>query len=124
MNTESAPVQTVLALYTALRDSQLKDVLALCDPDVTCRPLLRPARSVYYRFDGMARLINDMHAAHGQYQVRIDSVTEKDGRTITVQATIIPEPARNEPPLPVTTVYTLHNGLITAIESWPGHIAT
>ena len=38
----------------------------------------------------------------------------------TVEAVIIPEPGRNQPPMLVTSVYTLQNGLITSIESQPG----
>jgi hypothetical protein len=37
-----------------------------------------------------------------------------------VEAVIIREPGRNQPPQPVTSVYTLQNGLITSIESQPG----
>jgi hypothetical protein len=122
MSTEHATpaVDVVLALYAALRDSQIGDALALVDSQVICRPLVRPGLSVYYRLDGITALIHDMHRAHGRYQFRIDSVTEEDGPTITVQAVIIPEPGRNQPALPVTSVYTLQNGLITSIESQPG----
>ncbi len=121
MNTEhaSTPVRVVLALYAALRDSQINDALALVDPLVICRPLVRPGLSVYYRHDDIAALIDAMHAAHGRYQVRIDSVTEEAGPTITVQATIIPEPGRNQPLQHVTTVYALRDDLITSIVSSP-----
>jgi hypothetical protein len=43
----SAPARAVVALYEAIRDSRIEDVLALVDPDVTCKPLVRPGLSAY-----------------------------------------------------------------------------
>jgi hypothetical protein len=43
--------------------------------------------------------------------------TEQEGPQVTVQATIRPEPGRGQPPLPVTSIYIVRDGLITSIES-------
>jgi hypothetical protein len=107
-----------VALYEAIRDSRIEDVLALVDPDVTCKPLVRPGLSAYHGQDGMADLIRDMHAVHGRYQVEIAEITEQDGPEVTVRAVIVPEPGRGDP-LPVTSVYTFRGSLITSIESGP-----
>jgi SnoaL-like domain len=114
----TAPVRTVLALYEAIRDSRIADVLALTDPDVACQPLVRPGLSVYYGHDGMAELVRDMHAAHGRYQVEIAEITENDGPQVTVQAVIVPEPGHGQP-RPVSSVYAFRGSLITSIESSP-----
>src|SRR5438046_9795070 len=95
------PVEVVLELYAAIRGGRVGDVLALVDPQVVCRPLVRPGLSVYYGHDGMAQLVSAMHAAHGDYQVEIGEVTEQggpEGATVTVQATIVHEPGRGQPP--------------------------
>jgi hypothetical protein len=112
------PVQAVLALYAAIRDRRIDDVLALTDPEVTCEPLVRPGLSMYEGHDGMTRLILAMHAAHGSYQVEILQVAEHPGPQVTVLARIVPEPGRGQP-LPVRTVYTFRDGLIASIESSP-----
>ena len=36
------PVQVVLALYAAIRDRHIEDMLAVSDPEVVCFPLVRP----------------------------------------------------------------------------------
>jgi hypothetical protein len=115
----TAPVRAVLALYDAIRDSRIADVLALVDPDVVCQPEVRPGLTVYYGHDGMAGLIRDMHAVHGRYQVEIAEITEEDGPRVSVQAVIVPEPGHGQP-LPVSSVYDFRGSLITSIESAPG----
>jgi len=115
--TESEPVQVVLEFYEALRESRINDMLGLVESDVTCRPLVRPGLSLYSGYDGIIRLDSDIHGLHGRYQVEIGEVTEQEGPQVTVQATILPESGRGQPPLAVTSIYIIRNGLITSIES-------
>lgn len=112
------PVEMVLELYAALRDRRISDLLDLVDPDVACRPLVRPGLSVYFGYDGMIRLAGDMHATHGDYDFRADSITE-DGPAVTVDARILPEPGRGQQPLAITSVYHFRDGKIISIESQP-----
>jgi hypothetical protein len=114
---ESQPVQVVLGFYEALRDSRINDMLGLVDPYVVCQPLVRPGLSLYSGYDGMIRLDSDLHALHGRYRIDIDEVTEQGDSRVTVRATIHPEPGRGQPPLPVTSIYIVRDGLITSIES-------
>jgi hypothetical protein len=114
---ESQPVQVVLAFYQALRESRINDILGLVDPYVVCQPVVRPGLSLYSGYDGMIRLDSDLHGLHGRYQIEIGEVTEQEGSQVTVQATIFPEPGREQPPLPVTSIYIVRDGLITSIES-------
>jgi hypothetical protein len=65
-----------------------------------------------------------VHNAHGDYQLDIHTITEaaiprSGGVRITVQATVLPAPEHGNP-VPVTTEFTLENGLITWIVSKPG----
>jgi limonene-1,2-epoxide hydrolase len=108
------PAQVVLEFYAAIRDRRIDDILALVDPQVVCHPLVRPGLSVYRGYDGMIRLSEDMHAAHGEYDFTADRITE-DGATVTVHARIVPGTGQDV--LPVTTEYTLQDGLILTIES-------
>ena len=110
-------VQVVLEFYEALRESRIKDMLELTDPTVVCQPLVRPGLTMYSGHDGIVRLDHDMHAVHGRYQVEFGTITEKDGEQVTVEAVIVPEAGLGQPPLPVTTVYSVRDGLITWIES-------
>lgn len=112
------PVQVVLELYAAIRDCRVADVLALVEPQVTCEPLVRPGLSRYTGHDGMARLVSDMHAVHGRYEVVIVRVAEEPGPQVTVRAWIVPELGRGQS-WPVRTVYTFRDGLIASIESFP-----
>ena len=114
---ESEPVQVVLEFYQALRESRINDMLGLVDADVTCRPLVRPGLNLYNGYDGMIRLDSDLHGLHGRYQIEINKVTEQEGPQVIVHATILPEPGRGQPPLAVTSIYIIRNGLITSIES-------
>jgi hypothetical protein len=107
-----------LELYAAIRDRRMADVCALTAPEVTCEPLVRPGRTVYEGHDGMTRLVSDLHAVHGNYQVAIIKVTEQPGPKVTVLARLVPEPGRGQP-VPVRSVYAFRDGLITAIESFP-----
>jgi ketosteroid isomerase-like protein len=115
---EDTPVRAVLELYAAIRDRRIADVLALTAPEVTCEPLVRPGLAVYEGHDGMTRLVSDLHAVHGDYQVAIVEVTEQPGPQVTVVARLVPEPGRGRP-VPVRSVYTFRDGLITSIESFP-----
>ncbi len=118
----NASADVVLELYETLRDSRTEEMLALVDPQVICLPLVWAGLGVYEGHDGMLRLDHDMHAAHGNYQITIDKITVRNGgSTVTVQAVILAEPGRRQPPLPVKSVYTLRDGLITFIESLPHH---
>jgi SnoaL-like protein len=117
--TGRTPAEVVLEFYAALRDRRIGDILAVADPEISCFPLLRPGLSEYFGHDGMIRLSEDMHAAHGQYDFTADKVVE-DGDKVTVYARILPEPGLGQEDLPITSVYTLRNGLILAIESQPG----
>jgi hypothetical protein len=114
----TAPIQAVLALYAAIRDSRIADVLPLVDPRVECLPMVRPGLSAHYGHDGMADLARDMHAVYGRYQVEIPEITEQDGPQVTVRAVIVPESGHGQP-VPVTSVYTFRSGLIATIESFP-----
>jgi SnoaL-like domain len=107
----------VLALYEAMRDSRLADVLALVDLDVVCEPLVRPGLAAYYGYDGMAGLVRDMHAVHGRYRVEIAEITEQEGPRVTVRAVIVPEPGHGQP-MSVTSVYAFRSSLIASIESF------
>ena len=107
----------VLEFYETLRESRINDMLGLVDPDVVCQPLVRPGLSLYSEYDGIIRLDSDIHALHGRYQIEINEVTEQEGSQVTVQARILPEPGRRQPPLPVTSIYIVREGLITSIES-------
>ena len=113
----SEPVRVVLEFYEALRESRINDMLGLVDADIACRPLVRPGLGLYNGYDGMIRLDSDIHGLHGRYQLEINKVTEQEGSRVTVQATILPEPGRGQPPLAVTSTYIVHDGLITSIES-------
>ena len=118
------PVQLVLALYAAIRDCHIEDMLAVLDPEVVCFPLVRPGQAVYHGHNGMIKLVDYMHDLHGDYQFEVDDITERDlpkGKVkVTAQARILPEPGRGlASEVPVTTVYTVQDGLITWIDSNP-----
>jgi len=48
---------------------------------------------------------------------RINDMLRQEGSQVTVEARILPEPGRRQPPLPVTSIYIVRDGLITSIES-------
>jgi hypothetical protein len=115
----SEPVRQVLQLIRAIRDSRLPDLLAVVHPDVTCEPLLRPGLTLYHGYKDMARFTADMHAVHGRYQIEIGTITEHPGPEVVLHSTIVPEPARNLAPLPVTITFTFRDGLIITIDGEP-----
>jgi hypothetical protein len=115
---ESTAVKAVHELYAAMRDSRIPDVLALTAADVICEPLVRPGLSQYHGHKGMAGLVRDMHAVHGDYQIAVTEITEEPGPKVTVQARIDPEAGHGQP-LAVATEYLLRDGLIYWIESLP-----
>jgi hypothetical protein len=96
------PLQVVLEIYAAIRDANTSNLLALTHPHVICRPVVRPGLSTYHGHHGMTRLVTDMHAAHGNYHIDTGTITQQPGPLITVHA---------------TTVFTVCNGRVTAIES-------
>jgi SnoaL-like domain len=117
------PVEVVLEFYAAVRDRRIEDMLALVDPQVCCYPLVRPGQSVYCGPGEMVKLVGDLHSQHGDYKVEIGKITgpgsqaaSAPGTTVTVQATIFPEPGHGQPQ-PVTTVFNVQDGRITSIES-------
>jgi hypothetical protein len=114
------PAEMVMEFCAALRDRRISDLVGLVDTDVDCRPMVRPGLSVYFGYQGMIQLAEDMHAIHGEYDFRADMITEQDGPAMTVGATILPEPGRGLQPLSITSTYTFRNGKIISIESHPG----
>ena len=52
-------VQVVTDFFAAVRDQRIKDLLALVDPEIVCRPLVRPGRSLYEGHEGMVRFVSD-----------------------------------------------------------------
>jgi hypothetical protein len=59
-----------MELDAALREGRVEDLLALVHPQICCQPLVRPGRTTYYGHEGMARLVADMRAVHGYYQIQ------------------------------------------------------
>ena len=120
----SKSVRAVLAMYAALRDNRINDMLALLDPEIVCYPLVRPGQSAYYGHAAMAKLAGYMHDQHGDYDVEIAKITEQDvpkgSVKVTVEATIVPEHGLGKDPVPVTSVYTVCDGLISWVVSKPG----
>jgi hypothetical protein len=116
--------RVTLGLYAALRDGRVKDMLALLDPKVVCMPLVRPGLSVYYGHAAMIALIGDMHKRHGDYQLKVDRITQEDGPRGTVKVTaqirLLPEPGEGRPSeVPVTNECTVRGGRVTWIQSKP-----
>jgi hypothetical protein len=120
----SKSVRVVLAIYAALRDNRVDDMRAILDPEVVCYPLVRPGQPAYYGYEAMAKLAGYLHDQHGNYTVEIATITEqnapKGNVKVTVEATIVPERGLGLAPVPVTSVYTVHDGVITWIVSKPG----
>ena len=114
----SPAIEVVLALHEAMRDSRAEDVLALVDPGVVYNTLDDSKLDLYRGHAGMIRLLQDVHATHGDYQVRIVEVIEEPGPRVTVQAWVIPEPGRGQQ-FPTRLMYTVHHGLVTSIQSIP-----
>jgi SnoaL-like domain len=117
--------RVTLGLYAALRDGRIEDMLALLDPKVVCMPLVRPGLSVYYGHAAMIALVDDMHKRHGDYQVKVDRITQEDGPRgavkVTAQTRLLPEPGAGRPfEVPVTNECTVRGGLVTWIQSKPG----
>jgi SnoaL-like domain len=112
------PVPVVLALYEAMRDGQVEDVLALVDPGVVYKPLDHWGPGVYCGHEGMIRLVQDVHATYGDYQVKIVDVAEEPGPQVTVQVWVVPEPGRGLQ-FPMRLMFTLGDGLVTSIQSLP-----
>ena len=92
--------------------------------EVVCFPLVRPGQAVYHGHNGMIKLVDYMHDLHGDYQIEMDDITERDlpkGKVkVTAQVRILPEPGPGRvPEVAVTSVYTVQDGLITWIDSNP-----
>ena len=113
-------VRAVLAFHAAVRDGRPEDAFLLVDPNVICFALVRPGLSCNHGHGGVASLVTYVHAAYGNYQTEIDEITEVPSTEVTVRARILPEPGYQQPPPPIVTRYTFHDGLITAIESERG----
>jgi SnoaL-like domain len=114
-------VRIALGFMAAVRDRRIKDMLALVDPEIICEPLVRPGRTVYQRHDGMVLFVTDMHTVFGCYQFEIDKITERDGAKVAVQARMLPESGHSPmPAMPIVILFTLRDGLITAVEGEPG----
>jgi ketosteroid isomerase-like protein len=116
---DQQPVEMVEALYAAIRDGRVEDVIALTHPNVVCQPLVRPGLSVYHGHERMGELVADMHAVHGEYTVVIDELID-EGAKVTAEARIM---SPGKLPQPVRSIYTFRDGLIATIESEPGSAA-
>lgn len=110
--------QVVFELITAIGDKRVEDVLARVHPDVVCQPVVRPGLSQYVGHDGMVQFISNLDAAFGQYRLDIEEITSDGGTRVTVRTRIIARTADGDRELPpITSIYTLEDGLVKAIES-------
>ena len=113
---DRTPRQTVGAFYTAVRAGRLEEAVALTDPDVEIRPLLRPGRSVYLGHGGVGQLVHDLNKAYEGVEMEIGQIVVGNGPTVTMHVVLRPVNSP-EPPRPAAVVHTFRNGLILAIES-------
>lgn len=111
-------VSVVLALIQAICDGRPEEVLRLVDPEVVYKPLDQSGPDMYRGHEGMRRLVQDLHAALGDYRVNIVNVTEEPRPHVTVQAWVVPGPGRGTQ-FPMRLLYTLRDGLVTLIQSIP-----
>jgi hypothetical protein len=113
------------ALLAAVVEGQVAEVVALCDPQVVCRPVTRPGRSVYHEHDGMAQLVADVHAAWGRgFRVGVEDaglgtqVGEDGSERVTVRLRLVRQTEDGEAAEPpVLSEFTVRGGLVTEIES-------
>jgi SnoaL-like domain len=122
------PVQVVLDFYDAVWNRRIEEMLALLDPEIACYPLIRPGQNTYYGHDDMVKLVDDLHHLLGNFQFKIDKITEhklpQGDIRVTVVSRTLPEPGRGQPAVQhLISEYTLHDGLITWIHSKPGSLA-
>jgi SnoaL-like protein len=110
--------QVVFELIVAIGDKRIQDVLARVHPDVVCQPVARPGLSQYVGHDGMVEFVSNLDAAFGQYRLDIEEMTSDGGTQVTVRTRVIAKAGNGARELPpITSVYTLEDGLVKAIES-------
>lgn len=114
------PPHLVREFYAAMRDDRTGALLALADPGIVCRPLVRSGLSPYVGHDGVARFARDMHAAHGSYRFEADVITEEPGPLVRMVARILPGPGHDPGPVSISGVYTFRGGLIASVDCEPG----
>ncbi len=116
-------IPVVMALLEAIRDGRVEDALALVAPEIVYQALDRSEPDLYRGYAGMIRLVEDLRATLGNYQVTIVDLTEEPGSRVTLQAWVIPEPGRGLQ-FPMRLLYTLSDGQVTSIQSIPGAFQT
>jgi hypothetical protein len=110
----------VREFYAAMRDERLGTLLALADPGIVCRPLVRRGPSSYLGHDGVVSFVRDMHAAHGNYRFEADVLAEEPGPVVRMLARIIPGPGHGPEPVSIRGTYTFRSGLIASVHCEPG----
>jgi hypothetical protein len=118
-----SPVPVIMALLEAIRDGRIEDTLALVAPEVVYQTLDQSEPDLYRGYAGMTRLVEDLQATLGDYQVTIVDLTEEPGPGVILQAWVVPERGRGLQ-FPMRLRYTLREGLVTSIESITGAFQT
>ena len=122
-DSDLSSIPVVIALHEAMRDERIEDMLALVAPEIAYQALDQSEPDLYRGHTGMIRLVADLHATLGDYQVTIVDLTEEPGPQVTLQAWVIPGPGRGLQ-FPMRLRYTLSGGQVTSIQSIPGAFQT
>jgi ketosteroid isomerase-like protein len=117
---DQTPVQIARAMYSALVDGRLDEMLAYLHPKVTWEPVTRPARSFYVGHAETLQLVTDLREALGEFRIDWEEICElSDGRVVCAGHIVLITDDGEAPGQFIEATLRLQDGLIIGLESRP-----
>jgi hypothetical protein len=115
------PAAVAVELLSAIIAGRTGDMVALTAPDVTWRSAVRPGLTLYEGHEGIRRYAADLRAAWDPFRIEIDTVGNDEPGQATVRVRVIRRGEHGDlPPMLVRAVFTVREGLVTAMEATIG----
>jgi hypothetical protein len=107
-------------MWLAHREGRIDEMLLAIHPRVLWRPLSRPGRSLYSGHDGVRQMLEDTHAANGNFWIELDDILQPEADVVHARGRVVGLDANGETTqLAIAFEITMRDGLIHEVETVP-----
>lgn len=114
-------IDVVQRAWRALWEDRPEELAELVHPRATLMPSTRPARSVYFGSGQVMQMLEDVRRALGPFEIVFhDFIEDDDGRVTASGHLMARDDAGRLSRVPITTKFTVEDGLIVHMEEARG----
>jgi hypothetical protein len=105
-------------MWDAWTDGRMDDVVATMQPDVTWKPLTRPARSFYRGHAGIRRMREDVARVHGTFHTEMSDLDLLSNGSVACQGVLTVHEEAEPSTLRFEALCLMRDGLIAVVDSY------